>query len=363
MRLLALVLLMLLVGCGPSTPPPEPALRLAEVLGGNDTSGFLRADGPRVFSFPADHGPHAGFRNEWWYFTGNLQTAEGRHFGYQLTFFTAAQPAVAAIDSDWAGNTIWMAHLAVTDVDGGRHQAFERFSRQNPGLAGAVATPFHVWLDDWQVTEVAGGWQLQAAEQGIAIDLLLQPLKAPVLQGDAGLSRKSSTPGNASYYYSMTRLATQGLVVVDNVNYMVEGLSWLDREWSTSALDADQSGWDWFSLQFDDGTELMVYQLRERSGGVDPLSEGSWTATDGTQQRMSASAFALEPLAWWTGPDGVEYAVRWRLQHRGTSLIVEALLNEQYLPLALPYWEGAVRVIHEQSGDIAGHGYLEMVRQ
>lgn len=363
MKQLLYTVLLLLAVCDRPSPPPVPALRLAEVLGGNDTAGFLRADAPREFSFPADHGAHEGFRNEWWYFTGNLETAEGRHFGYQLTFFTAAKPSAAALDSDWAGNTMWMAHLALTDVEAGSHQAFERFSRQHPGLAGAEAAPFHVWLDDWQVHEVAAGWQLQAAEQGIAIDLLLQPLKPPVLQGDAGLSRKSDTPGNASYYYSMTRLATQGSMVVDNVNYQVEGLSWLDREWSTSALDADQNGWDWFSLQFDDGTELMVYQLRERDGGVDPLSEGSWTAVDGVQQRLNATALALEPLDWWTGPDGIDYAVRWRLQHRDTTYIVEALLDAQYLPLALPYWEGAVQIRHEQSGTIAGRGYLEMVRQ
>ena len=362
---LLLAVTLLLAACGPKEPPIVPLLRLADVLGGSDTSGFVRADTPRVFAFPADHGPHPGFRNEWWYFTGNVQTAEGRHFGYQLTFFTAAQPPGQQLpNSAWASDTLWMAHLALTDVEGAQHYAFERFSRANPGLAGAQAQPFHVWLDDWQIVEEGNGsWHISAAEQGIALDLQLQSLKPPVLQGDQGLSRKSDTPGNASYYYSMTRLATRGVIAVDGERYQINGHSWLDREWSTSALDADQSGWDWFSLQFDDNTELMLYQLRTRSDGIDPHSEGHWTAADGSQSRTTPGELALEPVAWWTGPDGVRYATQWRLLRNGQGLRVEALLDDQFLPLALPYWEGAVRVINEDTGAVAGHGFLEMVRQ
>lgn len=364
MKRALLIAILLLTACEQQQPPAAPLLRLTDVLGGSDTSGFLRADAPRAFAFPADHGPHAGFRNEWWYFTGNLQTAEGRRFGYQLTFFTAAQsPGQPLPDSAWASDTLWMAHLAVTDVAGAEHYAFERFSRANPGLAGAQAQPFHVWLDDWRVEESNGSWHLSADEQGITLDLQLRPLKPPVLQGEQGLSRKSDTAGNASYYYSVTRLDTRGVITVAGEPREVSGYSWLDREWSTSALDADQSGWDWFSLQFDDNTELMLYQLRDRNDGVDPHSEGNWTAADGSQSRTTPAELALEPLVWWTGPDGVRYATEWRLLRNGKALRVQALLDDQFLPLALPYWEGAVRVISEDTGTITGHGFLEMVRQ
>jgi predicted secreted hydrolase len=357
---------LLLAACTEQEPlPGAPLLRLSEVLGGDDTSGFLRADSHRQFAFPADHGPHAGFRNEWWYFTGNVQTPAGRRFGYQLTFFTAAQPPGPILpDSDWASDTLWMAHLALTDAAGNEHHAFERFSRANPGLAGAQAQPFHVWLDDWQVTQIDNNrWRLQAAEQGIALDLQLQSLKAPVLQGERGLSRKSDTPGNASYYYSMTRLQTRGTLSVSGESHTISGDSWLDREWSTSALDTGQSGWDWFSLQFKDNTELMLYQLRDIKDGVDRHSEGSWTLADGSQVRTTPAELGLEPLSWWTAPDGQRYATQWRLQRSGQSYRVEALLDDQFLPLALPYWEGAVRVVEEASGTETGWGYLEMVRQ
>lgn len=366
MKPLLLVVVLLLAACSQQQPAAVPLLRLTDVLGGADTSGFLRAEAPRSFEFPADHGPHAGFRNEWWYFTGNVQTAAGRRFGYQLTFFTAAQPPGQPLpDSAWSGDTLWMAHLALTDVAGNEHHAFERFSRANPALAGAQAQPFRVWLEDWRVEQIdnTGNWHLRANEQGISLDLQLQPLKTPVLQGEQGLSRKSDTPGNASYYYSMTRLDTRGTLAVGGETYAISGNSWLDREWSTSALDANQRGWDWFSLQFDDNTELMLYQLRDINDGVDPHSEGNWTLADGSQLRTTPVELALEPLVWWSAPDGQRYATQWRLEKSGQGYRVEALLDDQFLPLALPYWEGAVRIVDEATGTETGHGYIEMVRQ
>jgi len=364
---LALCTLVLVACEGNNEQQVAPGLQLSSVLGGDDTAGFLRADAPRTFNFPEDHGPHPGFRNEWWYLTGNLLSAEGRRFGYQLTFFSAAVPPVEDVPvSAWHSERLWMAHFALTDVETGQHYALERFSRENPGLAGARAEPFRVWLEDWSVQAApadAQRWQVQVedAAAGLALSLDLLPLKAPVLQGEQGLSQKSPEPGNASYYYSLTRLDTRGTVSVEDETFAVSGASWLDREWSTSALAADQSGWDWFSLQFDDGQELMYYQLRDDKGQAHPNSQGNWTDRAGNQTLLRADEMTLTALASWTSPTGVSYTTTWRLRLGEREWQVRALLPGQWMNLSIPYWEGAVEVL-DAAGNRAGSGYLEMVR-
>ncbi|MDY6984569.1 MAG: lipocalin-like domain-containing protein, partial [Pseudomonadota bacterium] len=359
-----LLLFATLTGCDNSEPPAASApFDLTSVLGGDNTEGFLRADAPRAFTFPADHGPHAGFRNEWWYFTGNLETDGGRRFGYQLTFFNSGlRPTQRGADSAWHSERLWMAHAALTDAEAGKHHARERFSRENPGLAGAALEPFRVWLDDWRLSGDANGpWRLQAGDDDFALDLELRATKAPVLQGVDGLSQKSPEPGNASYYYSATRIATQGTVRVGDESFSVSGSSWLDREWSTSALAADQSGWGWFSLQFDDGRELMYYQLRTTDGTAHPNSQGNWTSEDARQTLVTADEIALTEIDTWTSPAGVTYATEWRLEYGGQRWRIDAVLDEQLMDLTIPYWEGAVDVYDENDARV-GRGYLEMVR-
>ncbi|HWK53315.1 MAG TPA: lipocalin-like domain-containing protein [Hyphomicrobiales bacterium] len=364
-RLLSLLLLAVLGGC---TEPSQQdtVLRLGDVLGGDDTAGYLRADAPRAFSFPADHGPHPGFRNEWWYLTGNLATADGRRFGYQLTFFNGAlrAPGTPGQPSAWDSERVWMAHLAVSDNDTATHQALERFARENPGLAGADAD--HVWLEDWQVHfgDDETPWQVEAhdAATGLGVQLDLRALKPPVLQGRDGLSQKSAEPGNASYYYSLTRLDTTGSVNMNGNRYQVAGLSWLDREWSTSALTAEQSGWNWLSLQFDSGEELMYYELLDSQGAADANSAGNWTDAAGRQTAIAPADIALRPLRRWRSPAGVDYVTAWELDYAGRRLRVSALFDAQWMGLSLPYWEGAVAVYAADSGMLVGRGYLEMVR-
>ena len=317
--------------------------------------------------FPSGHGLKPGCRDEWWYLTGNLGNEGGRRFGYQGTFFAAAHPPYDGppLASAWAGERLWMAHVAVSDIAAGSHRAYERFSRENPGLAGARMAPFRVWLEDWQLAAVSGDdlpWRLQLATDDLELSLSLTALKPPVLQGDAGLSRKSAELGNASYYYSLTRLQTAGSLTINNTQYRVEGLSWLDREWSTSALASDQSGWDWFSLQFDDGQELMYYQLRTTAGTAHPNSQGSWIDARAQRTQMRAEEVTLRELEHWTSPDGTRYPIVWSLSWRGTTWRVQALLAEQWMDLSLPYWEGAVAVL-DAAGNRTGRGYLEMVRQ
>jgi predicted secreted hydrolase len=352
-------------------PNPTENMAVSSALGSeNDNTGYRRAYAPRLFQFPADHGPHSGFRNEWWYVTGNLADATGRQFGYQLTLFRIAlSPTPPVIDSAWRTNQVYMGHFALTDVVGDHHYSFERFSRGAAGLAGAQATPFRVWLDDWALIGAesdAFPLRILAREGEIAIDLTLSAAKPVVSQGDRGLSQKSAEPGNASYYYSYTRLPTQGTVQVAGQTVAVNGMSWLDREWSTSALGSEQSGWDWFALQLDDGREFMVYRLRRKDGGVDPFSAGTLIETNGQARRLHWDEVELQPLGEWiSSHTGDRYPARWRLRlpAEHLDLTITPKVADQEMRLTVRYWEGAVTVNgHARDQEIGGQGYLEMTR-
>ncbi len=348
----------------PRTPPPSDAPGIGDILGGAPEEGFERALAPRPFRFPADHGAHPGFRNEWWYFTGNLQTDRGRRFGFQLVFFrNALAPGKADGQSPWRTHQTWMAHFALTDPGAGRFHAFERLSRGAAGLAGARPDPLEIWLDDWFLKEKDGRWRLYAKEKGFSLSLSLSPRRRPVPQGEAGLSRKSAAPGNASYYYSVPRLRAQGRITLDGRAHRVSGLAWLDREWGTSALADDQAGWDWFALQLDNGADLMFYRLRRKDGGPDPHSAGSWMTADGRVTRLGANDVRLKVLEYWSSPRGGRYPVRWRLRipSLDVDLKVAPVMDNQELDLLVRYWEGAVDVAGVQAGKpVRGRGYLEL---
>jgi len=355
-------------------PPPGAArigatISVTGALGADEVSGFARAAGPRAFSFPRDHGPHPEFRTEWWYYTGNLRAGDGRHVGFQLTFFRNARgPGPVARDSDWGATQVYLAHFAMTDTRGGRFLAFARSSRAALGLAGAEAEPFRVWLEDW-VAEGAGRaalpMRLRAAEGEAAIDLALESAKPVVLQGERGLSRKGPEPGNASYYYSLTRMPARGTVRLGRETLAVAGLAWMDREWSTSALSRDLAGWDWFALQLDDGREMMFYQLRRKDGQPDIFSAGVLIDAQSVASPLGRDDVRLEVLATWRSPrSGVTYPARWRLTEvaRGLVLEVAPRLPDQELIVGPRYWEGAVTVRGTEGGrPVAGHGYAELV--
>ena len=336
--------------------------------GAGGVEGFARVEAPRPFRFPEDHGPHPEYQTEWWYYTGNLSTADGRHFGYQLTFFRRAllpverQPERA---SSWAANQVYMAHFALTDVAGQNFQAFERLARGAAGLAGAQAAPFQVWLEDWSVEQVEPGvYRLQAVENGMSLDLQLVDEKGPILQGDRGFSLKGPQPGQASYYYSLTRLASAGTVQIGGQAYEVSGASWMDHEFSTSFLSEDQVGWDWFALQFDDGSELMVGQLRKEDGSIDPYFSGIWVAQDGSTRHLDPDEFTIEVQDTWRSPaSGITYPSRWtvRAPGIGLSIEVEPYFAGQELDVSYTYWEGAVRARGERAGQqVSGDGYVEL---
>jgi predicted secreted hydrolase len=356
-----------------STPALRATVSLSEQLGNAPAEGFARALAPRPFTFPREHGPHPGFRTEWWYWTGNVEAAGEagplRRFGFQLTFFRAALAArPRARISAWGTHEIYMAHFAVTDVGGRRFHAADRWGRAALGLAGAAADPFGVWVASWSATGAgreAFPMRLRAEDEGVAIDLVLARGKPPVLHGERGLSRKSAEPGNASYYYSVTRLPVLGEVRLDGRAFAVRGLAWMDREWSTSALAADQAGWDWFALQLDDRRELMLYRLRRRDGSVDPASQGTLVLADGTAQTLGRDAVGIDVLDHWTSPrDGTRYPARWRVRIpvAELDLTVTPLLADQELDLAVRYWEGAVGVEGRGGGRaVSGGGYVELV--
>ena len=346
--------------------------RLAGLLGEDDRQAFAYALEPRPFEFPRDHGPHPEFRNEWWYVTGNLEDDAGRRFGYELTIFRfSLSPERLEADSGWRTDQIYIGHLAVSDPEGNRFLTDERYARGALGLAGAEADPFRVWLGDWQMagrnasSEGPLNWRIEARDSdgNFSVELELESRKPAVLNGDRGLSQKSAEAGNASYYYSLTRALTKGSLQIDEERFEVSGASWLDREWSSSALSSEQTGWDWFALQLDDDSELMFYQLRKTDGSVDPLSAGTLTAPDGTTRKLAADEVSLSVLEYWDSPRGGRYPSRWRLQVPEESLDLEIVpvMPDQELSTTVRYWEGAVDVSGERKGNaLDGRGYVEL---
>jgi predicted secreted hydrolase len=360
--------LTLALACRDRPAQPSASLSVAETLRGTDEAGYAKALEPRDFRFPADHGPHPDFRTEWWYYTGNLAARDGRRFGFQLTFFRSAlAPEMPARGSAWATRQAYLSHFTLTDAAGQRFRSFERWGRGALGLAGAAGEPFRVWTGDWSA-EAAGGsappMRLRAARDDAAIDLVLQEGKPPVLQGDRGLSRKSAEPGNASYYYSLTRMPAAGTVRLGGESFAVSGAAWMDREWSTSSLGRDQIGWDWFALQLSDGRDLMLYRLRRTDGSADPASSGTVVGPAGEARHLALADFSLTVRGHWPSPrSGARYPSSWRLAipEEGLDLAITPLLADQELDVSFRYWEGAVEIRGTRQGaPVTGRGYVEM---
>ena len=349
--------------------PAQAPLTAATAVIVTPAAGFDRALGPVPFSFPLDYGPHLDFQTEWWYYTGNLQTASGAHFGFELTFFRRAllpPNERQTRTSDMATDQVYMAHFALTDVQAKNFYYQEHFSRGAAGLAGATGLPaFKVWLDNWQVAQTADtSYHLKAASGDFAVDLDLKDLKGPVLQGDRGFSQKGSGAGDASYYFSQTRLQTSGTIRVRNVPSTVDGFSWMDHEYSTSALSAGQVGWNWFALQLDDGSELTVYTIRRSDGSIDPYSRGMIVHKDGTTVSLTAKDFKIQTNATWKslGSKAV-YPAQWTVEVPGENLLlnVTPYIQDQELRVSFIYWEGAVKIEGNLDGvQVSGSGYVEL---
>jgi len=278
---------------------------------------------------------------------------------------SSRSPSVAESPSGWRTRHVYIAHLAVTHVEDERFFVAQRYSRGALGLAGAQATPFQVWIDDWSVAGQPDSdvWRLSASDSDFGIDVELRALQPPILNGINGLSQKSADPGNASYYYSITRLGTQGIIRIGEREYKVSGLSWLDREWSTSALAAEQVGWDWFALQLSDGSDLMFYSLRKNDGTQDAASAGTFLSANGDNSHLDEDDVEITVLDTWESPEGGIYPSKWRVAapRFGLDLTVTPVISNQELFTTVRYWEGAVDVEGEHAGaTITGRGYVEL---
>jgi predicted secreted hydrolase len=319
--------------------------------------GFSQITGPCRQSFPADHAPHTGYRTEWWYYTGNVTDTDGRAFGFQLTFFhSRLQPPQARqrwpeTMSAWRSDHIYLAHAAITDIQGDRHLQAEKMSRPVLDLAGTQTTEAEVAirLHGWQAVISPRGHRLLAGSNEFELDLDLQPVKPPVLHGEQGYSRKGRSPERASCYYSFTRLEAAGTIAIDGTRLEVTGSAWMDHEFSSSPLEPGITGWDWFSLQLTDQTELMLYLLRDQDGGVNPASSGSYVLASGQVRHLQRGEMTVSPLSYWTSPHtDARYPIAWRVSIEALELNLTVTANLADQEMRTPnstnvtYWEGSV---------------------
>lgn len=328
---------------------------LGSILGGGNDH-FKKALPGQSIHLPADHGAHPDYRSEWWYLTGNLKDEQGRGYGMQWTLFRQGIEQEIKSENPWLTPQLWLAQFAITDVSKGSHQQDERTSRQGPGLAGASGGEY--WLKEWVLAsqgEALFPATLKVQSKAGDLDVQVSAAKPAVLQGKAGYSEKS--PGNASFYYSYPRLTISGTLTLDGETRHVSGEGWFDHEWSSSVLAEWQSGWDWFSLQFDDGRELMLFRLRTKAGHTEPENRyGILIERDGSSRVLSPDRIRLTPGKTWRGPKGQAYPIEWQLKAADLNLVIKARQPNQAMTGRFDYWEGAVSV----SGDAKGVGYLEM---
>jgi predicted secreted hydrolase len=321
------------------------------------------------YEFPRDHFNHPEFQTEWWYYTGNVKSSDGHRFGFELTFFRQAVNRDPAKTAAWDVKDLFFAHLALSDLDGGKFYHAERTNRSGPGIAGADETRGRIWNGNWQIEWENKGQKLQAIDERFQLQLMLRSEKQPVIHGKDGVSQKSEGAGRASHYISLTRLNTSGLIELGGKNLEVTGTSWMDHEFFTHQLEANQTGWDWLSLQLEDNTELMLFHIRRRDGSVDPYSAGTFVDAQGRTTHLRARDFILTPFGkTWKSPvtDAV-YPIEWRLAipRLGLELEAKTPLESQELTgkttLAPNYWEGAIVLTGKRNAQTAsGVGYLEM---
>jgi predicted secreted hydrolase len=344
------------------------------VLGANSApTAFQSATAGYRYDFPRDHGSHPTYRTEWWYYTGHLHSKNGRSFGFELTFFRRALPPedIKTLPSKWSINHLYFAHFAVTDITGKRFHFSEKFSREGLGKAGADESRLRVWIDEWRAeaaTDPTGVHTLVARDETHALALTLRPTKPLVIHGAAGISQKGKDVGQASHYYSFTRLMTVGSLTVNGEEIEVSGLSWMDHEFGSADLGVDQVGWDWFSIQLEDNAELMLYRMRRKDGSSDPASSGTTVSPDGRTRHLEVSDFQIESTASWTSPGSkATYPSRWKLTFPSLGLVLDVmpLLADQELRTSrstkVSYWEGAVAVTGTHQGrPVNGQGYVEL---
>lgn len=325
---------------------------------GENAEGFAPVTPGRIFTFPADHGPHPDYRIEWWYVTANLVDSAGAAYGAQWTLFRQAmQPGTHA--EGWANQQIWMGHAAVTRAD--THRYSETFARGGVGQAGVETRPFFAWIDSWEMSgreamrdDLVAPLELRASGADFAYALRLDADHPLVLQGDAGYSKKSER-GQASYYFSQPYFKATGSITIDEKTTGVSGQAWMDREWSSQPLASDQTGWDWFSLHLGSGKKLMLYRLRQKDGHNNLF--GNWIEPDGRSSEIASIDNRITPTIL-TDVEGRKVPTGWSIVIPARSLRIETtpLNAKSWMGTSFPYWEGPISF----SGSHSGVGYLEL---
>ena len=319
------------------------------------------------FEFPRDHFNHPDFQTEWWYYTGNVKSGDGHRFGFELTFFRQAVSRDQSQAAVWDVRDLYLAHFALSDLGGQHFYRQERLNRAGPGLAGVNENAGRIWNGNWEIQWNGQDQKLQAVADQFRMRLQLHPEKPPTIHGEKGVSQKAE--GRASYYISLTRLATKGEIDLHGKPFEVSGFAWMDHEFFTHQLLSNQVGWDWLSLQLQDDTELMLFHIRRGDGSIDPFSAGTFIDEQGRSTHLRASDFTLEPFGeTWKSPNTQAiYPIRWRIAvpKLGVEMEVSTLVPSQELPgtakFVPTYWEGAITLAgHRRESALSGAGYLEM---
>lgn len=337
----------------PETAMPEPFFR--QVLPGYQ------------YAFPKDHFSHPDFQTEWWYYTGHLKSEDGRRYGYELTFFRTGIESQRKRQSGsaWVMRDVYFSHFAITDENKKEFHFWEKINRKGPGLAGAEEGRLEVWNEGWRLDAAGDSHHIRAKKRGFGIDLLLTPAKPPVIHGENGISRKSRDPVHASHYYSLTRIETRGEILIYGKPSDVKGISWMDHEFFSHQTPEGLEGWDWFSIQLDNQTEIMLYQLRLKGGNIDPVSSGTFIGPDGETRHITSSGFSILPLNIWKSKEsGAEYPSGWRIDIPGQGLslrVIPSFKEQELITREATYWEGSCSVSGNYNGiPVTGVGYTEL---
>jgi len=321
------------------------------------------------YEFPRDYFNHPDYQTEWWYYTGNLKSADGHRFGFELTFFRQGVDRDPAKTATWDVRDLYLAHLALSDLDGRHFYHAERTNRAGPGIAGIDGAQGRIWNGNWQVQWRGDEQTLRAISDGFELQFTLRPAKPPIANGEDGVSQKAEGIGRASHHISLTRIAVNGRVELAGRHFDVAGLAWMDHEFFTHQLESRQVGWDWLSLQLQDNTELMLFHIRRKDGSIDSHSAGTFVDAEGKSVHLRAEAFSLQPANdTWTSPvTHAAYPIHWKIVVPMLSIELEITtpLPSQELTgntrLTPSYWEGAINFIGRRDhSPMSGTGYLEM---
>lgn len=320
------------------------------------------------FRFPEDHYSHNDYKTEWWYYTGHLKDRAGKLFGFELTFFRTGVPITDGVgDSPWALDNVYMTHFALSEISGHKFHHWQKICRPGICAAGADTNSYKVWTENWSVKRQLNTHYLKAEAGACAIDLQLQEGKAPVIQGKNGVSQKASCVGCASHYYSLTRMPASGKITVGGKELEVSGTAWMDHEFGSNQLSAEQIGWDWYSIQLEDNSELMLYVMRTDNGSYDPNSSGTLVNADGKSTYLPLNAYRIQTLSHWDSPHTkARYPARWHVSVPGhkIELDINPQLADQELVSkrgGISYWEGACSVAGKKDGkSIKGEAYVEL---